>query len=1048
MQHIDIGFEKVEKILHIADIHIRNYKRHKEYRSIFRELYKAVKALPKNSIVYIGGDIVHNKTDISPELIDITSEFLKKLADLRPTIVIKGNHDTNLNNDTRLDTLSPIINTLNHDNLYYLDKTDVYKIGDCNFSVFEISDDSENYIRAKDIEGDNKIALFHGAIDSSFTDAGFKVSNKNHNVSMFDGYDLVLLGDIHKRQYLNKEKTFSYVGSLIQQNFGEYYENHGYLVWDVEKRKATEYNIKNEYGFFTVNIEDGKITNDISNIPKYPRIRFKTKETTQAQLKEILKELRKQIKVQDVIIIKDDGIRGSSENSGSKRITKDVRSIDYQNELIEEYLSKNYVLPSNILDEIHNINRTLNSSLSDIEVSRYIDWKPVKFSFSNMFSYGSNNVVDFDKMNGLIGIFAQNHIGKSALLDSLAFCLFDRCNRGKKADDIMNTNKSTFHCKLHFQVEGVDYFIERKAKRRRNNTKVRVDVNFWYIDEGGLEVSLNGEQRRDTDKNIRGIVGEYDDFVLTALSVQNNNTGFIEKTQTERKELLSQFLDITVFEELYQLANEDIKEVQVLLKDFKKTDYDSELTFAEEELSESKVEYKKTSSEVKKSKGSIKKLNSNIKKLHGSLRKVKKDLDIKELESSKENLELEAVEDLGKLSKYKDYTEVNKVEYKKHRIGLSSIDIEKAKADQKNYLADDKVLQKLNSKLKLLKAEVKNAKEKIDAIGTFDPNCDFCKNNSFVKSAERIKLQIEQYKIDYVNLSTDISNQNEKIEAYGNFEDLIDEYAKLEKKISTIQVYQSEIKVKTVTRKANIKRCKSEIRAIDKDIKKYYENEESILFNNKVNVKIDASEKSKGELEELLQTQEQTLLDNHATVTLWESKVININETIEKAHKLENKLKSYEYYMEAIKRDGIPYEIISEVLPYIQDEVNNILSQMVDFTIDFDVDGKNVLTNICYNGNCWPLELTSGMEKFISSLAIRVALINVSNLPRPNFLAIDEGFGTLDSENLNSMENMFEYLKSEFDYIIIISHIETLKDLTDDLIEIAKKGEFSTVLYS
>ena len=47
------------------------------------------------------------------------------------------------------------------------------------------------------------------------------------------------------------------------------------------------------------------------------------------------------------------------------------------------------------------------------------------------------------------------------------------------------------------------------------------------------------------------------------------------------------------------------------------------------------------------------------------------------------------------------------------------------------------------------------------------------------------------------------------------------------------------------------------------------------------------------------------------------------------------------------------------------------------------------------------LELTSGMEKFISSLAIRVALINVSNLPRPNFLAIDEGFGTLDSENLN-----------------------------------------------
>ena len=59
------------------------------------------------------------------------------------------------------------------------------------------------------------------------------------------------------------------------------------------------------------------------------------------------------------------------------------------------------------------------------------------------------------------------------------------------------------------------------------------------------------------------------------------------------------------------------------------------------------------------------------------------------------------------------------------------------------------------------------------------------------------------------------------------------------------------------------------------------------------------------------------------------------------------------------------------------------------------------------------------MEKFIASLAIRVGLINVSNLPRPNFLAIDEGFGNLDSSNLNSIFRLFDYLKTEFDYIII-----------------------------
>ncbi len=237
------------------------------------------------------------------------------------------------------------------------------------------------------------------------------------------------------------------------------------------------------------------------------------------------------------------------------------------------------------------------------------------------------------------------------------------------------------------------------------------------------------------------------------------------------------------------------------------------------------------------------------------------------------------------------------------------------------------------------------------------------------------------------------------------------------------------------------------MRSIDKDIKKYYENEEVILFNEKVNKEIAKKELSKKTCEADLELKEEILLESHSSVNLWETKIKSINETIDKAHKLELKLKSYEYYLEAIQRDGIPYEIISEVLPYIQEEVNTILSQMVDFRIEFEVDGKNVLTNICYDDSKWSLELTSGMEKFISSLAIRVALINVSNLPRPNFLAIDEGFGTLDSENLNSMESMFEYLKTEFSYIVIISHIESLKDITDDLIEINKKGDFSNVIY-
>ena len=120
---------------------------------------------------------------------------------------------------------------------------------------------------------------------------------------------------------------------------------------------------------------------------------------------------------------------------------------------------------------------------------------------------------------------------------------------------------------------------------------------------------------------------------------------------------------------------------------------------------------------------------------------------------------------------------------------------------------------------------------------------------------------------------------------------------------------------------------------------------------------------------------------------------------------------------------------------------------MVEYEIEFDVDGKNILTYIKYGDeDKWPLELTSGMEKFISSLAIRVALIKISNLPRPNFLAIDEGFGNLDSDNINSLSMLFDYLKFEFDFVMIISHIDIMKDMVDGLIEISQNKGYSRVI--
>ena len=58
---------------------------------------------------------------MSPELIQMLSDLFVNLADICPTILI-GNHDCNLNNRSRLDVLSPIVNNLQHPNLHYFKK--------------------------------------------------------------------------------------------------------------------------------------------------------------------------------------------------------------------------------------------------------------------------------------------------------------------------------------------------------------------------------------------------------------------------------------------------------------------------------------------------------------------------------------------------------------------------------------------------------------------------------------------------------------------------------------------------------------------------------------------------------------------------------------------------------------------------------------------------------------------------------------------------------------------------------------------------------------
>jgi DNA repair exonuclease SbcCD ATPase subunit len=245
----------------------------------------------------------------------------------------------------------------------------------------------------------------------------------------------------------------------------------------------------------------------------------------------------------------------------------------------------------------------------------------------------------------------------------------------------------------------------------------------------------------------------------------------------------------------------------------------------------------------------------------------------------------------------------------------------------------------------------------------------------------------------------------------------------------------------------NISQYKNKINTLIASIENFYTKKDNIEKNKKLNAEILNVKNDIKTIEYNYNVKNKRIMDLNASLQGNISEKKTIEENVEKIKQLESTSECFKLYIQAFNKDGIPYDLITQVLPSIENEVNSILNKISDFTISLNTDGKNVETCIIYKDKKWPLEMGSGMEKFISSLAIRVALINISNLPRPNFLAVDEGFGCADRDNLAAMSTLFGYLKTQFDFIWIISHLDGMKDMVDKHIEIKKENGFSKVTY-
>ena len=668
------------------------------------------------------------------------------------------------------------------------------------------------------------------------------------------------------------------------------------------------------------------------------------------------------------------GERGNGEEITDNIHQDDMRNPAIQEELIREYLSE-FQASEKLMKKVLDLNSEYTKKAEESEeVSRNIKWRINELRWNNLFNYGEDNKLDFNKLNGTVGIFGKNYSGKSSIVDSLLYILYNTTSKNERKNvNIINQNKEEGSGEVVITIGDEQYYICRSSIKYTKRLKgvetleAKTDLDFFKIDRNGEKVSLNGLTRNDTDKNIRKVFGTMDDFLLTSLSSQLDNLSFIREGSTKRKEILAKFLDLEIFEKKFRLANEDSADMKGALKRLQGREYDAEIEEAQEEHKECEDELITTEIACESSKNEIECLTADISEIDSKIDAIPAEvINIVEVRRDIRNKTVDLVAAQKTLTADKKDLKEKKALVAKIKEFLKDYDIEDLR--KKEEKADD-----LWDKVADLGAELLRIKGKVSSLN--DP--EFLKGCKCLREAEealREKPAVE-----------------EKIEAYGKeHEDLdapaidraIEKYeALVEKKDETSRTITT-VELQIARNKNTINRLGGEIDALKSKESTYEENKEAIENLEALLAEKDILTDSLTTERTALEKCEDEVVSLHRLVGSLEQKIHNIKEQKTDYLEFREQFAAYDLYMRAMHPNGIAYDVIKKKLPVINQEIAKVLANLTNFEVLFEEDGNRLDILIKHPSHePRPLSMASGAEKTMAAMAIRLAFLAVSNLP-------------------------------------------------------------------
>lgn len=1028
------------RVAHVSDIHIRNFKYREEYRAAFADLYRQLRDLAPDLVVNTG-DLVHSKLSVSPELFDDVAGHMLAVTEIAPYWLILGNHDLNLKNVTRTDAISPIVRALQGRTRHELT---LLGPGSHTFLDFHHRYRFWNY----DIRGHESfspshavinVGLYHGSVSGCVTDQGFVMEGET-GLEKFSGMDFVLLGDIHKRQSFRSGRI-QYPGSLIQQNYGEELVK-GFLLWEIRDRddfSVDFHPVSAPRRFYTIRVPDSLELPSLE-IPPGSRIKaLVSGEVSPSQRVQLEKDIRGSYSPFEVI---------TPDSSGElvRMEAPDVDSlVGSRDSLMRVHLrERGCVDPESVIRLFTGYESTLDHD----HVSRGTTWRLRRFEWDDMLNYGSGNYVDVTGLRGLVGIFAPNAAGKSSIFDVLMQGLFDKVSKDVPRNiDLVNDNKDSGTMRVSFEAGGREFLVERTVERIHYGQRKLTETKQWgrtSLEFSCGDQSLNGTSRPETERAVRAVIGTFEDFALTAMVTQNPVFGLpggadlINCKETDRRKILFRILDLDVYERVGALARDELKQAMGKLRGDREkllaiVDHAAaRLESLEGDLAAKRAEIESAANDLESCRvtavgmEAVQSTLDELSRAQATLKTCEIHADVAESKLSKANARLhtlreEAAETLARMPPYP--------------VGLPHDLAERMSGLRDSVSVQSKSLAKLQGERK---AGVKSLKI-LDEVpcGDMFPTC------RFITAAHSFKGNLAE--IDRM-----LADLNGKLEADEALQGELEAHQRAHSEFECWRAMMAEAgtaEVNAKERADNQRSMHSDAVAACVQARDRVRVIESALdpSNSRLVAEMTARRKQlEGRISQLRAESDSILM----RVGSARDQLANAELEVLQYDEIRQSVRELEELAEMCGKNGLPYRILSLVLPLINAEIAKILAGVVGFGVFFEDDPEEQTVSLYIRYGHYksrPLSLGSGAEKFIASIAVRVALLSVTSLPKTDMLIVDEGFGKLDPEHLESLQRMFEYLRGAFGTVFIISHVDFMRDIVDHSIEITNQDGYAHV---